>query len=261
MSSKPVTWERVEIAWESAAGRHACRAPLWSHPDAPAHRFLGRPLDGAGEEARPRQAAGLAAEALGEQCLTVPMRQVHGTAIRRVRPGDAAREPDADGLSTDDPALALAVQTADCAPILIADRSRGVVAAVHAGWRGSAAGIVAAALTHLAGEYGSTPGDLEAVIGPSIGGCCYEVGEEVRAAVAAGPHAALARFEPLPGGRLKLDLAALNASALASLGVPPARIQITSACTRCARARLHSFRAEGSGVGRNWSFIAVPRRS
>ena len=261
MSRTPEVWERrIEARWESAAGRHACRAPLWEAPGAPPHFFLGRRHAGAGSaEREAAEVSDVARRTLGGGLRAARLRQEHGVALRRVRAGDADLSPAGDGLSTDDPDLALGVQSADCLPILLADRRRGAVAAVHAGWRGSAAGIVLRALEHLAAEYGSAAADLDAVLGPAVGGCCYEVGDDVRQAVARGPLAPLADFDPGGCGRLRLDLARLNAAALLQAGVAPGRVQIVAACTRCSVERLHSYRAEGSQAGRNWSLIAAPR--
>lgn len=252
----------VEVRWERAGGRHACRAPLWARPGSPRHLFLGRPVDAVPRRPAPRgtDSAAVAAGALGADLEVATLRQRHGVEMHRARRSAATPETTGDGLSTDEPGLALGVQGADCAPILIADRRRGAVAALHAGWRGTAAGIASHALEHLASEYGSEPADLEVVIGPAVGGCCYEVGEEVREAVTEGPLGRLAVFADSGRGRWRVDLARLNAAALASAGVGPRRIQILSACTRCANDRLYSYRAEGAGVGRNWSLIALPPR-
>src|SRR4051812_10239204 len=111
----------------------------------------------------------------------VRARQVHGTAVIVCRPG-AARLPglaDADIIINNDPDVAIAVQTADCVPLLIADSRTGAVAAVHAGWRGLAVRVPAMAVAALRREFGSRPADLIAAAGPSIGACCYEVGEDV----------------------------------------------------------------------------------
>jgi len=199
----------------------------------------------------------LARGLLGEKVREVRLlRQEHGVSVLRARCGEEAAGHPGDGLSTDNPALALALQSADCVPILLADRRRGVVGALHAGWRGTAAGIVQRALEHLASEYGSAPGDLEAVLGPAIGGCCYVVGEEVRRAVDSGPLRGLGEFLPVAQDRWRIDLAELNEAALRRFGVPSERTQRLAVCTRCALDRLHSYRAEGSAAGRNWSFIA-----
>ena len=118
----------------------------------------------------------------------VRVRQVHGADVLVRRIGDAhpgasseagARDA-ADVIVSNDPGVALAIQVADCVPLLVADRRTGAVAAAHAGWRGLAAGVPAAAVEALAREFGSRPSDLVAAAGPSIGACCYEVGEDVR---------------------------------------------------------------------------------
>ena len=97
-------------------------------------------------------------------------------------PRERPNPPAADIIVSNDPAVAIAIQTADCVPILIADRRTGAVAAAHAGWRGLAAGVPRVAVDALVREFGSRPADLIAAAGPSIGACCYEVGEDVRRA-------------------------------------------------------------------------------
>src|SRR4051794_20102897 len=115
----------------------------------------------------------------------VRLHQVHGAAVvaRRVEDTSAAAavRPDADVVISNDPSLALAIQTADCVPLLIGDRVTGAVAAAHAGWRGLAAGVPGTTMVALAREFGSAPADLVAAVGPSICAERYEVGEEVRA--------------------------------------------------------------------------------
>ena len=101
----------------------------------------------------------------------VAVHQVHGAALLDADAVDAARPGKADGIVSRDPSKLLTVQTADCAPWLIADRRRGVVAAVHAGWRGTAAGIAGMAVKRMGELFGSRPGDLIAALGPSIGPC------------------------------------------------------------------------------------------
>ena len=106
------------------------------------------------------------------------VRQVHGRAVLRVTAAGAAG--DADGLATDRQGLMLGVLTADCVPVLLVDTQLRAVAAVHAGWRGTATGIVGAAVQAMQDQFGSEPEDLLATVGPSIGPCCYQVGEELR---------------------------------------------------------------------------------
>ena len=106
------------------------------------------------------------------------VRQIHGARAVVAQPG---ARPDADIVVSRDAGLALAIQSADCVPLLIADARTGAVAAAHAGWRGLAARVPAIAVQTLASEFGSRPADLVAAAGPSIGACCYEVGGDVRA--------------------------------------------------------------------------------
>ena len=115
-------------------------------------------------------------------------RQVHGAAVARVRAGDdpaAIARIEADALITDDPGVALGVFVADCIPALIVDPRTGAVAAAHAGWRGTVAGVLPAAVRALVRRFGARPGDLRVALGPAIGPCCFEVGAEVVAAFAA----------------------------------------------------------------------------
>jgi YfiH family protein len=120
----------------------------------------------------------------------VRLRQVHGASVVVHRAGEpprvAAPMPQADIVVSDDPAVVVAVQAADCVPLLVADRRTGAIAAVHAGWRGMAARVPEVAVQALANEFDSRPADLLAVAGPSIGACCYEVGADVRDAFRRG---------------------------------------------------------------------------
>jgi Uncharacterized conserved protein len=161
---------------------------------------LGSRAEAADEDWQP------VAAALGvDPAHLVRMHQVHGATVVVRRAGDGATpggRPDADIVVSDDPSLALAIQTADCVPLLIADRRTGTVAAAHAGWRGLAANVPGATVAAMTREFASAPQDLVAAVGPSICAERYEVGEDVRARfVAAGfPADALARWF-LPGVR------------------------------------------------------------
>jgi YfiH family protein len=138
------------------------------------------------------------------------VRQVHGARVWVV---DAAltSPPEADALVTCVPGAALVVVTADCVPILLADPVSGAVGAVHAGWRGTAANIAGAAVETLADRWAVPAARLIAAIGPSIGACCYEVGDELEDAFASAGHGARAAwFTRDAGGRLRLDLWVAN---------------------------------------------------
>lgn len=166
------------------------------------------------------------------------LRQVHSDRAVEARAGESGR---ADALWTRRRALALVVSTADCVPVLLA--GDGLVAAGHAGWRGLTRGLLPGLIERLPGP----PGGLMAWIGPAVGACCYEVGEEVAARVAgaSGPEIVL----PRPGGRPHLDLAAAAKRQLLTAGV--CRIEVVAACTRCDGERLASYRRDGDRAGRN----------
>jgi YfiH family protein len=161
--------------------------------------------------------------------------QVHGRAVTCVDADTEAR-PRCDVLITRSKARTLMLRYADCTPVLLADPRTGAVAAVHAGWRGSAVRAASAAVDALAETFGSRPGDIVAGIGPAIGPCCYQVGQEVREAF--GDRQAL-----FADGHL--DLWEANRQALVDAGVPPEQIEVAGICTRCESERFFSHRANG----------------
>ena len=166
--------------------------------------------------------------------------QVHGD---RVFPAEQpGLQGEGDALITNRPGLLLEIRTADCLPILLADPVNRAVAAIHAGWRGTAVAIVLQAVEELARRYGSEPGRIEAVIGPGIGLCCFEVGPEV--AIQFGRE-----------GRAYLDLAQVNEDHLRSAGV--GSITRIAGCTRCEAERFHSFRRDRERSGRMESAIGI----
>lgn len=182
------------------------------------------------------------------------LHQVHG---RRIVTADvqngAADRPEADAIISDDPSVALVVRVADCAPILMADRRNRAVAAVHAGWRSTLQRIAADAVRAMTDAFGSRPSDLDVAIGPSLGTCCGEMGEEVVEAFRAAGHAPslLDRwFVHEPGRRPHFDLWRANIDQLAAEGVEPSRIHVSGLCTRTHHAAFHSYRASGPEAGR-----------
>jgi YfiH family protein len=162
--------------------------------------------------------------------------QVHGRAVTVVDSQTKPR-PQCDVLITRSSDQTLLLRYADCTPLLLADPRQRAVAAVHAGWRGSAARAASAAVEAMIEAFGTRPGDLLAGIGPAIGPCCYEVGQDVANAFGAE------RAELFQDGRL--DLWAANRQALIAAGVPEAQIELAGICTQCQSDRFFSHRANG----------------
>lgn len=183
------------------------------------------------------------------------LHQVHGRTIAVSRSGETGpwTPPQADGVVSDDPSAAFGVRVADCAPILIADRRTGAIAAVHAGWRSTMQRISAEAVDALRREVGSDPRDLVAAIGPCLGPCCGEMGEEVVEAFLAAGHdpEAIARwFTRENGKRPHFDLWRANREQLESAGVPAGSIHVSGLCTRSYSKVFHSYRVDGTAAGR-----------
>jgi hypothetical protein len=206
----------------------------------------------------------------------VRLRQVHGTRVVIIRrhetfPPDGPDWDVGDIAASDYSGVAVCVKVADCVPILLADGRSGSVAAVHAGWRGTAAGAARVAVEAFGERFGAAARDLVAAIGPSIGPCCYRVGQDVRAAFeAAGTQTGslAAWFSRTPtaaalhgvpgtnpaasggGPALFLDTWTANADQLRAAGVPASQIHVSRVCTSCYRETFHSYRVDGERAGR-----------
>lgn len=211
-------------------------------------------------------------EALGVRRVAT-LNQVHGNTVVAVRRG-MAPSPEGcsgDALVSDDPDVAVAVRAADCVPLLLADPKTGAVAAVHAGWRGTAASASVAGVETLTRDCGANPEDLVAAIGPSIGACCYEVGSELVDAFAAAGHARhlIDRwFLAPPAGRgnrngptLRLDVAGANRDQLILAGLREENVFMCGLCTAMHLDVLTSYRAEKERAGRLAGVIAPLPRS
>jgi polyphenol oxidase len=218
----------------------------------------------------------------------VTLRQIHSSLIRSVSAKDI-RENGApavlkgDGLMTGEPGVLLGIQTADCIPVLVADRKQRAVAAFHAGWRGTLARIVENGVGRMRLEFGSRPEDLIASIGPGIGQCCYSVGQEVREQFESQFLYASELFrevydsdpvrEKYPmlfltarapghsdiGPNLHLDLAEANRRQLLAAGLRKGAIFLTGQCTGCHTDRFFSHRIERGFTGRMMSVIGVAK--
>jgi YfiH family protein len=185
---------------------------------------------------------------------TVFPRQVHGVGVVR---GEALRggaPGEGDAIVSMTPGVGVGIVTADCVPILVASADGACVAAIHAGWRGLAAGVIEVGIEAM----GRPVGGLRAAVGPAARGCCYEVDEPVATGLA-GRYAELLAGVLVPGrpGRFQLDLPALAARVLARIGIEPERIgDAARLCTICSPGpRFESYRRDGQAAGRLRHFI------
>ncbi len=203
----------------------------------------------------------------------ITLRQIHSDLVHQVR-----AIPDqplvGDGMITDVPKLLLAVQTADCLPVIVVDRKRHAVGVFHAGWRGTVKRIVEKGVGEMRRSFGSNPRDLMVSIGPGIQKCCYQVGEEVRSrfesqfAYASTLFHEMKESDPIrerypllfltaraPGHsdlpvKIFLDLVEANRRQLIDAGVSPRNIEASAPCTACHPDLLFSFRADKGTTGR-----------
>jgi len=208
----------------------------------------------------------------------VALRQIHSDLIHRIDGVRVDRIPEqplaGDGLITDTPGLLLAVQTADCLPIIVADRKRRAVGVFHAGWRGTVKRIVEKGVGEMRKHFGSDPRDLVVAIGPGVRSCCYEVGKEVRSRFEAQFAYSGSLFREVKGSdpvrekypllfltarapghsewpvKLFLDLVEANRRQLLDAGVLAKNIDAVGPCTACHTDLLFSFRGEKGVTGR-----------
>jgi YfiH family protein len=179
------------------------------------------------------------------------VRQVHGARVVRAGAGGPPVD-EADAILTTEVGVAACVSVADCVPVLLADPGSGAVAAVHAGWRGTAARVAAEAVRALARECGAPPHRLLAAVGPSIGPCCYEVSPDLARRFSQEIAPAVVR----EGARPHLDLWEANRRILAEAGLAPDRIGVLGRCTACERELFFSHRRDAGRTGRQMAFIA-----
>jgi YfiH family protein len=216
----------------------------------------------------------------------VTLKQVHSSVVVHCATSDAFRQSPwkGDGLMTDEPGLLLGVQTADCIPVLVADSKRRVVAAFHAGWRGTVKRIVESGVGRMRLEFGCRPEDLTAAIGPGVGACCYAVGEEVLSGLesqfayaselfhevydtdpvrAKYPMLFLTQRAPGHsniGPSVHVDLVEANRRQLLDAGLKAGAIFRSGGCTSCHRELFFSHRAAKGHAGRMMSVIGIKPR-
>jgi YfiH family protein len=288
--------EFLQIAgWEKAASRNSAwllygfstrrggLSRVYSPEDAPGELNLGFTKEDNRETVA--QNRRLLAEAVtgSPDFPIVTLRQFHSNAVVVASRKDATREVPrkADGLMTAGPGFLLAIQTADCIPVLVADRKQRAVAAFHAGWRGTVKRIVECGIGRMRMEFGSRPQDLIAAIGPGVGVCCYSVGEEVRSSFESQFIYANELFRDVSdsdpirtkypmlfltqrapghspiGPSLHLDLVEANRRQLLDAGLRASAISIAGGCTSCHADLFFSHRASRGHTGRMFSVIGI----
>ena len=279
-------WDRIGWLWHGYSTRRGGLSRAYCPEDAPGELNLGFTADDdRGTVARNRR---LLAEAVTGDPATplVTIRQIHSTILVVAGAAEAVRERpwQADGLMTDEPGFLFGIQTADCIPVLVADRKRRAVAAFHAGWRGTVKRIVETGVGRMRLEFGSRPEDLMAAIGPGIGACCYAVGEEVlsefesqfadacelfREVDNTGPvrkkYPNLFLTQRAPGHSplgpcLHLDLVEANRRQLLAAGLKPRSIKAAGGCTSCQPELFFSHRASQGRAGRMMGVIGIRPR-
>jgi polyphenol oxidase len=185
--------------------------------------------------------------------------QVHGAAVRVVEGHELRADvlhDEADALVARDPRIAIGVRVADCVPILVHDAETGDVAAIHAGWKGLVAGVIQEAVRTLRDQRptSATTSSLVAAVGPSIGGCCFEVGDDVAATIVrsvGGDESIVSTRDPRP----RIDLRRATRLTLRSLGVADDAIEDVGGCTMCNPALYFSYRRDGARSGRHLAAI------
>lgn len=189
--------------------------------------------------------------------------QVHGTRIAAVDETSAGRGaidyatavPATDGLIACSPGIMLSLYFADCAPVLLLDPVTPAIGLAHAGWKGTAGRIAVLAVEAMSEKFGTAPDECLAAVGPSIGSCCYEVGDDVVQATAASVVGG-DDFAARSGDRYMLDLPGIVASQLVEAGIPPRSIVVPGVCTRCCAEDFFSYRREGP-TGRMGAFLML----
>jgi YfiH family protein len=243
--------------WVHNSGRGFIQLPALNHSTA-FHFFGTRLLSGA------------EMTDVGGAESSIRTRQIHGDRIHQVTddlvtgPG-ASEGPlrfsqeigEGDGLTTDRPGILINVSTADCVPVLLLDPVRKAVSALHAGWRGTVLNISAKAVELMRLHYGSDPADLLAGIGPSIGPCCYEVGNDVWEQIEKGYFYGGEVVLREENQKAMLDLVQLNRLQLIEAGIPSGHITFSGLCTSCLPSLFYSFRRDQKRLGTMTSGIMI----
>jgi hypothetical protein len=289
--------EKTGWLWHGFSTRRGGLSQAYCADDAPGELNLG--FTAGDDRETVEQNRRLFVEAVSGDAATplVTLKQIHSNLVvlanseeancerhsKAEAPSDGSLplERRGDGLMTDEPGLLLGIQTADCIPILVADRKRRAVAAFHAGWRGTVQRIVESGIGRMRLQFGSRPEDLMAAIGPGIGPCCYSVGEEVlsefesqfsyarelfREVYDSDPvrtrYPMLFLTQRAPGHSpigpsLHLNLVEANRRQLLAAGLKPRSIHLVGGCTSCQPELFFSHRASQGHAGRMMSLIGI----
>ena len=276
-------WSRLPWLWHGFSTRQGGGSRAYCPDDAPGELNLGFTAQDDREiVVRNRR---LLAEAVTGKAATpiLTLHQIHSNLVVQAGAADVRRDRPrkGDGMMTAELGVLLAVQTADCIPVLVADRKRRAVAAFHAGWRGTVKRIVEMGIGRMRYEFGSRPEDLIAAIGPGIGACCYAVGDEVLSAFESQFSYARQLFQEVYdsdpvrtkypmlfltqrapghspiGPSLHLNLVEANRRQLLDAGLKPSAIKVIGGCTSCQPELYFSHRASRGHAGRMFSVIGV----
>jgi len=195
--------------------------------------------------------------------LLVTVNQVHGSGVLLVDDTvqHLRKKIDADAVITAVPGVPIGMLTADCLPVLLFDPVNRAVAAVHAGWKGSAAGVVLKTVEAMKKNFGSRPCDLITALGPYIGPCCYTIGENVAAEFERNFGAGSVDYIQNIYGEMRLDIGMANIAQLVEAGLQRERISMEAACTSCNNGLFFSYRKESGVTGRQLSFIMLAGRA
>jgi YfiH family protein len=279
-------WQKLPWLWHGFSTRRGGVSRAYCSDEAAGELNLGFTADDSREAVTAnRRLLAEAATGAGDTPL-VALRQFHSNLVHRATAADALRDRPwkVDGQITSEPGLLMGIQTADCIPVLVADRKRRAVGAFHAGWRGTVKRIVELGVGRMRIEFGSRPEDLIAAIGPGIGSCCYAVGEEVLSefesqfqyarelfrevystVVVRTKYPMLFLTQRAPGHspigpELHLDLVEANRRQLLDAGLKPRAIHAVGGCTSCQTELFFSHRASRGHAGRLMAVIGIKPR-
>ena len=276
-------WQKLPWLWHGFSTRQGGVSRAYCPEDAPGELNLGFTAADDREAVERNRLLFVDAVSGNPDTPLITLRQFHSKLIKVVTAADTSRERTwkADGVITAERGFLIGIQTADCVPVLVADRKSRIVAAFHAGWRGTVKRIVELGVGRMRLEFGSRPQDLVAAIGPGAGPCCYAVGEEVQSEFESQFRYARELFHEVYssdavhlkypmlfltqrapghspiGPSLHLDLIEANRRQLLDAGLSPRAIHITGGCTNCQTDLFFSHRASRGYAGRMIAAIGI----